>query len=205
MKGLIIICAVASIFALGTQVANADLITSSADAALAGATVIDFEDQTMGTYASITIRDVTFTANDNHLMIDDTYQMYNQQGIYLDNGTYSNNGFASMTIDFGIEATAFGFIWGMAESWQPWNLIAYDASNNVLETHALPSTGPSSAGEFYGIAAAGIDHAVLIATNPAYDWIAVDNFTYSVVPVPAAVLLGMLGLSVAGVKLRKFA
>ena len=32
-----------------------------------------------------------------------------------------------------------------------------------------------------------------------------DAFHISVVPVPAAVLLGMLGLSVAGIKLRKFA
>jgi choice-of-anchor C domain-containing protein len=34
---------------------------------------------------------------------------------------------------------------------------------------------------------------------------ALDNVTVNLVPVPAAVLLGLLGLSVAGVKLRKFA
>ena len=32
-----------------------------------------------------------------------------------------------------------------------------------------------------------------------------DAFHFSVVPVPAAVLLGILGLSVAGIKLRKHA
>jgi hypothetical protein len=32
----------------------------------------------------------------------------------------------------------------------------------------------------------------------------VDDFTFNPVPVPAAVLLGMLGLGVAGLKLRKF-
>jgi hypothetical protein len=33
----------------------------------------------------------------------------------------------------------------------------------------------------------------------------IDNFQVSVVPVPTAVLLGMLGLGIAGVKLRKYA
>ena len=32
-----------------------------------------------------------------------------------------------------------------------------------------------------------------------------DNFRISVVPVPAAVILGILGLGIAGIKLRKYA
>lgn len=36
-------------------------------------------------------------------------------------------------------------------------------------------------------------------------WIGIDNLAVTPVPVPAAVLLGILGLSVAGWKLRKFA
>ena len=39
------------------------------------------------------------------------------------------------------------------------------------------------------------------ATYPSYS----DDFHFSVVPVPGAILLGMLGLSVAGLKLRKHA
>jgi hypothetical protein len=42
--------------------------------------------------------------------------------------------------------------------------------------------------------------------NNGYEWTNnVGALDVSVVPAPAAVLLGMLGLSVAGVKLRKFA
>lgn len=42
--------------------------------------------------------------------------------------------------------------------------------------------------------------------NNGYEWTNnVGSLEVNVVPVPAAVLLGMLGLSVAGVKLRKFA
>ena len=38
-----------------------------------------------------------------------------------------------------------------------------------------------------------------------FDTLAFDNTSLTVVPVPAAVILGVLGLSVAGLKLRKFA
>jgi hypothetical protein len=44
-----------------------------------------------------------------------------------------------------------------------------------------------------------------IAYDPSLSEFAVAKLDVSPVPVPAAVLLGMLGLSVAGVKLRKFA
>ncbi|PJF33520.1 MAG: hypothetical protein CUN57_01950, partial [Phototrophicales bacterium] len=70
------------------------------DANLAGGTQIDFETTTLGTYNAINVGGVTFTANDYHLRIDNTYQGYNQQGIYLDNGVYGNRGFGSLTISF---------------------------------------------------------------------------------------------------------
>lgn len=41
-------------------------------------------------------------------------------------------------------------------------------------------------------------------TNNLTGW-ALDNLEYTVVPVPGAVLLGILGLGAAGIKLRKFA
>jgi hypothetical protein len=42
--------------------------------------------------------------------------------------------------------------------------------------------------------------------NVESDWgVEIETSTLTVVPVPGAILLGILGLSVAGVKLRKFA
>ena len=97
------------------------IITSPGDTALDGATVIDFESQTMGTYVSLGIGDVTFTADDNHLRIDNTYAgQYSTLGISLDNGTYGDNGFSSMTIGFAGPVSAFGFNWGAAEPWSNW-------------------------------------------------------------------------------------
>jgi hypothetical protein len=202
MKKLITICIVAGLlFAIGTQVANASIITSSSDPALSGATVIDFEGQTKGLYTSLAIGDVTFIANDNHLGIDN-YWNYGTQGIYLDNGTYENQGFSSMTIMFGTTADAFGFNWGAAEPWSNWSLSAYNASNNLLDSYSpLPNTGPSTTGAFVGLAVNGIDHATL-STSTAYDWIFVDNFAYTggqnVIPAPGAILLGSIGVALVG-------
>jgi len=46
--------------------------------------------------------------------------------------------------------------------------------------------------------------AYVIFSIKDYTIFTVDDFTFVPVPVPAAVLLGMLGLSVAGMKLRRF-
>ncbi|MFZ5572464.1 MAG: PEP-CTERM sorting domain-containing protein [Thermodesulfobacteriota bacterium] len=195
----IFFCSFLLVFGL-TGTAAAYPINSAADAALAGSTVIDFEDQILGTYASITIGNVSFTAVNNHLNIDNVYQMYNQSGIYLDNGTYSNEGFGVLRMDFASATNAFGFTWGMAEPFATWVLTAYDAGNNILESRNLPSTGASSAGEFFGLAANNISYATL-AWNGSYDWVAIDNFTFTetaaAVPEPATMLLfgaGMIGL-----------
>jgi hypothetical protein len=193
MKKLVMICVVLGfLFAVCPTVSNASIITSPSDPALSGATVIDFEAQTLGSYTSLVIGDVTFTANDNHLMIDNAFNgQYNTQGIYLDNGTYENIGFSSMTINFGNEVTAFGFNWGASD--YSWVLTAYDASNNPLETYNLPITGPSNSGDFVGLAANGIDYAVL-STSGSYDWIMIDNFTFKPIPAPGAILLGSIGV-----------
>jgi hypothetical protein len=148
---------------------------------LVGAKILNFEDQIIGTYSSITIEEVTFHSNGNHLRIDNSYQAYNQKGVYLDNGTYGNNGFMKMTISFSKLVSAFAFTWGMAEHDQKWFLTAFDATGKVVgQVEQVPSTGASSDGEFYGIAkdiaGPGISSAVLETTS--YDWIAVDDFTY---------------------------
>jgi hypothetical protein len=179
---------------------NAALISSASDASLAGANVIDFTGTALGVYTAITVEDVTFTAANAHLQIDNTYQAYNQQGIYLDNGTYNDNGFSSLRLDFAGGTDAFGFTWGMAESFATWTLAAYDASNTLIESYILPSTGASSAGEFYGISAAGASYATL-SWSGSYDWVAIDNVTYThenTAAVPEPGTLALFGLGLAG-------
>ncbi|MEN6352856.1 MAG: hypothetical protein ABFD02_05315 [Bacteroidales bacterium] len=180
--------------------ALAAIITSAGDAALTGATVIDFSGHPKGTYASIAIGGVTFVANNNHLWIDNTYEAsYGQVGNYLDNGTYNSNGFNGLTIQFSNPTSAFGFQWDMAETWANWTLSAYNASNVLLGSYVLPNTDGSSTGAFVGLAFSDISYATLV-NSQAYDWVSIDNFTYqqnAVVPIPTAVILlgsGILGL-----------
>jgi len=104
---------------------------------------------------------------------------------------------------------AGGYVTGSAEV----ILTAYDSSNTKLVNLSVPySTGGANLGSnmFLQFMAANIDYVIFsleIAEDEDYndnDIFTVDDFTFNPVPVPAAVLLGMLGLSVAGLKLRKF-
>jgi len=168
-------------------------ISSNADPALAGGSVIDFQSQTLGEYTSLTSGSVNFTALDNFLRIDNTNAgNYNTQGQYLDN-TYS--GFRTLVVAFSNPVQAFGFNW--AGSDYQWTLTAYDAGHNQLETYNMPMTGDSNAGEFYGIAASNIQYVNLTNIDLA-DWVVIDNFTSSagVVPLPGS--LWLLGSSLLG-------
>ncbi len=216
--------AVAVALCMHMTTANAAFIsgtgTTTDNAALTGGTVLDFEGMANATYAAgvgLTVGDVTFTANDNHLRIDDTNQASNQSGTYLDNGPPSTSGgpgFFSMTMGFAGTTDAFGFTWGMAESLALWELAAYDGSGSLIERYTLPGT--NNLGEYVGIQAAGISYAILSMTAEP-DWIAIDNFTYlastggggggsTPVPEPSSLLLlgiGLIGLGGFGVKAKK--
>jgi hypothetical protein len=65
-------------------------------------------------------------------------------------------------------------------------------------------TGETDEDRFFGVSHLGGISSIKISTGPA-SGVEVDHLQYGVVPVPGAVLLGILGLGVAGMKLRKFA
>ncbi len=84
-------------------------------------------------------------------------------------------------------------------------------SSQAFGTTQKGEIPPSTAGGLWtheefllGVAAPNIMRVELYRPNPSvYDGVHYDNLTFNPVPVPGAVLLGMIGLSIAGVKLRK--
>ena len=102
-----------------------------------------------------------------------------------------------MTFAFANPVSAFGFNWGASDVL--WNLMAYNSSDQLLDTHVLPILVNNNNGEFYGIAETDISYANLIMTGQDdTDWVMVDNFTYSegnsAVPEPASLFLFRSGI-----------
>jgi hypothetical protein len=198
MPGLLIVL-------LSCMPAYASFITGSGDPALSGSALIDFEAQASGSFTSLTIGNVTFSTSGGQVgyISSDYSGQYNNSGKSLQN-TYSSDAFSSLRISFASAVSAFGFNWGASD--QPWQLRAYDSGNNLLEGWTMPTTAGSNAGEFYGIAYAGIAYAILDTTSVG-DYIFVDNFRYAPasvgVPEPTTMLLLGLGLvGLAGFRKR---
>ena len=105
-----------------------------------------------------------------------------------------------------IKVDRFGAEWLMAGGWvigeDIVTLTAYDSSGFILGTPSLTGGANLDAEIFLSVSAANIDYVIFSIDSP--NIFTVDDFTFVPVPVPAAVLLGMLGLGVAGLKLRKF-
>jgi len=169
--------------------------TGNPGSAVASATVETFDTTTAGLYNSLTFGNVTISSvGDPYTVGPDFNGDFNTSGgqsIYNDFDESPLN----FRFDFATAVQAFAFNWGAADV--NWTLSAYDAANNLLESFVLAPTFGSNAGDYYGIAAAGISYATLV-TNVG-DFVFIDNFastaTVAPVPLPAALplLLGALG------------
>jgi len=183
-----------------SSLSHAALISSSADPALAGGSVIDFTGMTTGNATSYTVGNVTFSTTSNTLRI----APFGEGGSsWLGSGqtltTRDTAGNSSFSIAFANPVSAFGMDWGAANP--SWNVSLYDSANNLLESVVfVGGNAGASFSEFYGAQHAGISRVELTSLG-GYDWVIVDDFTYvagrNQVPEPgsmALVALAMVGL-----------
>ena len=104
-----------------------------------------------------------------------------------------------------VEQDSSIYAYGLGVTWWPhdWNTLTFTGtfteSSFSLWSGSGPATPDFSGGTTtrFGFAAGNSRSGTLTQYY--------DNFSLEIVPVPGAVLLGMLGLSVVGVKLRKHA
>lgn len=165
---------------------------------LAGGTVVDFDTSPTGLFHSQSYGALSINGEDGPFTIGSDF-----------NGSFNTRGGQSLYNDFDFVPSilrfnftspvdAFGFNWGAADN--TWTLEAYSAGGAVLDTQAITPVFGSNAGEYFGMAAAGISYAILWNTAGG-DYIFIDNFTFigDEPQVPdAGSSLALLGFGLAG-------
>jgi hypothetical protein len=195
---------------LGTTglAAYASPISSITDEALTGATILRFEDLTLGQYESLTIDNVTIstiTNNDPYPIFIPTINVGNdpRQGRfvppvdkYLDNHSAQDD---DLYFDFANTVSAFGLQIGKTNA--VLSLSAWDSAGNLIEEIEVPdmSTWINPNGYFGISSLAGNISRVSLNVNA--DWLYVDDVAYVesvATPVPAPATILLLGSSLVG-------
>lgn len=179
-------------FFLGAH-AQAVVINSFGDPALAGGNLIDFDDQTPGSsMSSFTIDGVTFSDSTSQMRFTDfttggSYGPYDQG---TDLSIYYN-----LAIEFSLPVKAFAILWGAANNDATMRL--YDSKDNLINSVLIPHGPPYDP-------IVGYQHADIAKVEfTLSDWVKVDHLVYvdddSTPRVPdTGSTLGLLSVALIG-------
>ena len=208
MKRLITICAITTVCMVG--VAQADLVTFDFEALSSGDDAAAISTYMTGLYPSTVTVISAVAAIETSADLDPVYApttstMY----ITPTTGQVDDPPADFMRISFDIpilSAQLDAGVFGISTHGNPdFTVLAYTADDVLVRRwewgtnyRTISMTTP-----LFDFSSNPVTHLVFHNDYPGH--IGVDNLTVSPVPVPGAILLGLLGLGAAGLKLRKYA
>ena len=178
---------------------SAGLITYASDPSLSGASVINFNSETTGSFTSRTFNDdVTLSTTSGFLNVETTHSgLFGSSGAYIGNPLGNN-----FEINFTNSVSAFGFSWGAAN--MSWVMSLYDTSNTLIETNNIIGQVGNYNG-FIGATNTGISKVTM--TTAYFDYIILDNFRYVTdsvsVSEPTTTMMLVVGLIALGFARKK--
>lgn len=173
------------------------LLTSAADSSLAGAAVLDFNAEPLGSFTSRIFSGAVTFSTINNLVVENTFA-----GLFAATGNYISNQTNPypITIDFSAGVSAFGFNWGAAD--QPWVLEVFDTASNPIGSFNIPAQTYPHAG-FIGVNGGGLTIGSARLSNQSdygYDYVLLDDFKFvsanqNDIPEPTSIALLSLGVA----------